>query len=132
MILESREREPFASASNASSESARTVVSGPQTIATRIAGLASVRFGSCAGVISADIGRIVDCNPVPRGTENRYCCETSSNKRLASAGSGFQLDLEIALSGVPAKVQRPRASQLGRRCVETSGDVIRKIPTEIV
>ncbi len=27
---------------------------------------------------------------------------------------------------VPAKVQRPRASQLGRRCVETSGDVIRK------
>jgi len=29
-------------------------------------------------------------------------------------------------AAVPAKVQRPRASQLGRRCVETSGDVIKK------
>ncbi len=30
-------------------------------------------------------------------------------------------------AAVPAKVQRSRASQLGRRCVETSVDVIRKI-----
>jgi hypothetical protein len=39
-----------------------------------------VRFENCAEVISSDIGRIVDCNPVPRGTENRYWCEASSNK----------------------------------------------------
>jgi hypothetical protein len=34
------------------------------------------------------------------------------------------LDLEIALSGVPAKVQPHELLQLGRRCVETSDDVI--------
>ena len=37
--------------------------------------------------------------------------------------SGLQLDLEIALSGVPAKVQPHGLSQSGRKCVETSGDV---------
>ena len=31
-------------------------------------------------------------------------------KRLTSADSGVQLDLEIALSGFPAKVQAPRVS----------------------
>jgi hypothetical protein len=35
-----------------------------------------------------------------------------------------QVGSAIALSGGSAKIQRPRASQLGRRCVETSGDVI--------
>jgi hypothetical protein len=43
---------------------------------------------------------------------------------LRSADSGLQLDLEIALSGVSAKVQPHRLFQSGRRCVETSGDVI--------
>jgi hypothetical protein len=44
---------------------------------------------------------------------------------FTSADSGLQSDLEIALSGVPAKVQ-PHGFLLqpGRRCVETSGDVI--------
>jgi hypothetical protein len=41
-----------------------------------------------------------------------------------SADSGLQLDLEIALSVVSAKVQPHEQTQLGRRCVETSGDVI--------
>ena len=41
-----------------------------------------------------------------------------------SADSGLQLDLEIALGGVSAKVQPHEQTQLGRRCVETSGDVI--------
>jgi len=45
------------------------------------------------------------------------------NSRLASGDSGFQLNLEIALSGVSAKVQS--AFQPGRRCVETSDDVIK-------
>ena len=45
------------------------------------------------------------------------------NSGLASVDSGLQLNLEIALSGVSAKVQS--AFQLGRRCVETSGDVIK-------
>jgi len=33
------------------------------------------------------------------------------------------LDLEIALSGDPAKVQPNEQTQPGRRCTETSGDV---------
>ena len=37
---------------------------------------------------------------------------------------GLQLDLEIALNGVSAKIQPPPAFQPGRRCVETSGHVI--------
>ncbi len=41
-----------------------------------------------------------------------------------SADSGLQLDLEIALSGFPAEVQPHGFLQPGRRCVETSGDVI--------
>ena len=47
------------------------------------------------------------------------------NSGLALVDSGLQLDLEIALSGVSAKVQPPRAFQLGRRHVETSDDVIK-------
>ena len=43
---------------------------------------------------------------------------------LTSADSGLQLNLEIALSGASAKIQRPPAFQPGRKCVETSGDVI--------
>jgi hypothetical protein len=43
---------------------------------------------------------------------------------LTSADSGLQLDLEIALSGVSAKIQPLRLIQPCRRCVETSGDVI--------
>jgi hypothetical protein len=42
---------------------------------------------------------------------------------LTSGDSGLQLNLEIALSGVSAKIQS--AFQLGRRCVETSDDVIK-------
>jgi hypothetical protein len=47
------------------------------------------------------------------------------NGRLASGDSAFQLNLEIALSGVSAKVQS--AFQPGRRCVETSDDVIKDL-----
>ncbi|PYM10262.1 MAG: hypothetical protein DMF15_02700 [Verrucomicrobia bacterium] len=43
---------------------------------------------------------------------------------LTSADSGLQLDLEIALNGVSAKIQPPPAFQPGRKCVETSDDVI--------
>jgi len=48
-------------------------------------------------------------DPVPHETENHSYYETSSNTRLTSVDSGLQLDLEIALSGVSAKVQPPRA-----------------------
>ena len=41
-----------------------------------------------------------------------------------SADSGLQLDLEIALNVVSAKVQPHEQTQLGRKCGETSGDVI--------
>ena len=40
------------------------------------------------------------------------------------ADSGLQLDLEIALSGVPAKPDGPSFSP-AERCVEASGDVIK-------
>ena len=46
------------------------------------------------------------------------------NSGLTSADSGLQLDLEIALNGVSAKIQPPPAFQPGRKCVETSDDVI--------
>jgi len=40
---------------------------------------------------------------------------------LTSADSGLQLNLVIALSGVPANVQLLRLIQPCRRCVETVG-----------
>jgi hypothetical protein len=43
---------------------------------------------------------------------------------IVRAASSFQLNLEIALGGVPAKVQPHGLLQPGRRYVETSGDVI--------
>ena len=59
--------------------------------------------------------------PNSRGTRNQSL-QGALNSRLASGDSGLQLNLEIALSGVSAKVQS--AFQPGRRCVETSDDVI--------
>ena len=74
---------------------------------------------------------IVDCainhNPVPRGTGRDVSPFTILLRELVdevSADSGLQLDLEIALSVVSAKVQPHEKTQLGRKCVETSGDVI--------
>ncbi|PYK71465.1 MAG: hypothetical protein DME44_07815 [Verrucomicrobia bacterium] len=47
------------------------------------------------------------------------------NSRLVSVDSGLQLNLEIALSGASAKVKPPnRLFGPGRKCVETSDDVI--------
>jgi hypothetical protein len=78
----------------------------------------------CFGLISS--GGIVDCincNPVPRGTGNHphEALEQFASLRL-SRGSNWLL--EIALSGFPAKDQPHGLLQPGRRCVETSGDVI--------
>ena len=48
------------------------------------------------------------------------------NSRLASVDSGLQVNLEIALSGASAKVKPPnRLFGPGRKCVETSDDVIK-------
>ena len=63
------------------------------------------------------------CNPVPCGTRN-HPDEASEKFASLQTDSGLQLDLEIALSGVPAKIQPRRLLQSGRRYVETSGDVI--------
>jgi len=64
----------------------------------------------------------VDCSKSARNEEPSS--RGASNSGLVSGDSGLQLNLEIALSGVSAKVQS--AFQLGRRCVETSGDVIKE------
>jgi hypothetical protein len=48
------------------------------------------------------------------------------NSRLALVDSGLQLNLEIALSGVSPQVKPPTGTfQPGRKCAETSDDVIK-------
>ena len=47
------------------------------------------------------------------------------NSGLASGDSGLQVNLEIALSGVSAKVKPPTGFSAGRKCVETPDDVIK-------
>src|SRR5438477_9593700 len=61
--------------------------------------------------------------PVPHGTRI-VLTRRKTRCGLTSADSGLQLDLEIALNGVSAKIQPPPAFQPGRKCVETSDDVI--------
>ena len=52
------------------------------------------------------------------------------NSGLTLVDSGLQLNLEIALSGASAKVKPPnRLFRTGRKCVETSGDVIEGVFT---
>ena len=46
----------------------------------------------------------INCNPVPRGTRS-YPDEASEEFASLQTDSGLHLDLEIALSGVSAKVQ---------------------------
>ena len=46
----------------------------------------------------------INCNPVPRGTRN-HPDEASEKFASFQTDSGLQLDLEIALSGVSAKMQ---------------------------
>ncbi len=65
----------------------------------------------------------VDCSKSARNEESSS--RGALNSGLTSADSGLQLNLEIALSGVSAKVKPPnRAFQPSRRCVEASDDVI--------
>lgn len=49
---------------------------------------------------------------------------TRMEQRLASVDSMLQLDLEIALSGVSAKVKSPNRLLIRPKVVKTSGDVI--------
>ncbi len=50
------------------------------------------------------------------------------NSRLALVDSGLQLNLEIALNGVSAKVKPPTGTfQPGRKCAETSDHVIKSL-----
>ena len=65
----------------------------------------------------------VDCSKSARNEEPSS--RGALNSRLASGDSGLQLNLEIALSGASAKVKPPnRLFGTGRKCVETSDDVI--------
>jgi hypothetical protein len=70
----------------------------------------------------------IDCNPAPDGARN-HPHEALWDSGLPSADSGLQLDLEIALNGVSAKIQPLRLIQPCRRCVETSDDVIDEAST---
>ena len=65
----------------------------------------------------------VDCSKSARNEESSS--RGALNSGLTSADSGLQLDLEIALGGASAKVKPPnRLFRTGRKCVETSDDVI--------
>ena len=65
---------------------------------------------------------MVDCSKSARNEEPSSRGALTGG--LVSADSGLQVNLEIALSGVSAKVKPPTGFQVGRKCVETSGDVI--------
>jgi hypothetical protein len=65
----------------------------------------------------------VDCSKSARNEESSP--RGALNSGLTSADSRLQLDLEIALGGASAKVKPPnRLFRTGRKCVETSDDVI--------
>jgi len=65
----------------------------------------------------------VDCSKSARNEESSS--RGALNSRLVSGDSGLQLNLEIALSGASAKVKPlNRFFRTGRKCVETSDDVI--------
>jgi hypothetical protein len=70
----------------------------------------------------------LNCNPVPRETRRHPHEARPGWLGLASADSRCHLEPEIALGGVPAKVQPQRLIQPRRRCVETSVDVIQTHP----
>ena len=64
----------------------------------------------------------IDCSKSARNEESSS--RGALNSGLASADSGLQLNLEIALSGASAKVKPlNRLFRTGRKCVETSDDV---------
>jgi hypothetical protein len=65
----------------------------------------------------------VDCSKSARNEEPSS--RAAFNSGLASGDSGLQLNLEIALSGVSAKVKTFNRFQVGRKCVEASDDVIK-------
>jgi hypothetical protein len=60
--------------------------------------------------VEAGLLIVFNCNPVPRRTRN-HPREGLWNSGLTSADSGVQLDLEIALGGVSAKIQPLRLIQ---------------------
>ena len=64
----------------------------------------------------------IDCSKSARNEEPSS--RAAFNGGLALGDSGLQLNLEIALSGVSAKVKSFNRSQAGRKCVEASDDVI--------
>jgi hypothetical protein len=117
----------FACASNDWIASAKTFVCCPQTIATRIIGLASAGFRSCATLISADTQfkffTAIQFQAEPRTAIHARVVP----KRTRLLWLGVPGWTWHRVKRRPAKVQRPRDSQLGRRCAETSDDVIRRI-----
>jgi hypothetical protein len=65
----------------------------------------------------------IDCSKSARNEESPS--RGASNSHLALVDSGLQLNVEIALRGASAKVKPPnRLFRAGRKCVETSDDVI--------
>jgi hypothetical protein len=81
--------------------------------------------------VEAELLNCINCNPVPRGTKEPFLTMRFEQRHHFGPTRGLQLDLEIALSGVSAKVQPLRLIQPCRRQVETSDDVIKEAFTII-
>ena len=65
----------------------------------------------------------VDCSKSARNEEPSS--RGALNSVLASGDSRLQVNLEIALSGVSAKVKSPTSFSAGPKCVEASDHVIK-------
>ena len=85
-----------------------------------------IKFVTCEVVIFfVEAGLLNGISLQSRSARNQEPSSRGAlNSGFTAADSGLQLSLEIALSGVSAKVQPHEQTQLGRRCVETSGDEI--------
>src|SRR6266566_6446624 len=65
--------------------------------------------------VETGLSDCINHNPVPRGTRDPSSARLLSESDSLRLTRGFQLDLEIALNGVSAKIQPHGLLQPGRR-----------------
>src|SRR5207248_1080248 len=78
--------------------------------------------------LEAGLLNCINCNPVLRGTRSR---PDKASEQLASlqTDSGLQLESGDRVKAMSQRRCSPTDFQSGRRCVETSGDVIDQVCT---
>ena len=65
--------------------------------------------------VEAGLSDCINCNPVPRGTRDPSSARLPPESDSLRLTRGLQLDLEIALNDVSAKIQPHGLLQPGRR-----------------